>query len=72
MLEAYRRGLGLSREELEPTREALRQNANLSSASVFFSLDEVWRGRKPKRGDTGFMAAMGPGFAAEMLLFEWR
>jgi alkylresorcinol/alkylpyrone synthase len=72
VLEAYRRGLGLSREALEPTREALRRNGNLSSASVFFSLDEVWRTRKPKPGEKGFMAAMGPGFAAEMLLLEWR
>jgi alkylresorcinol/alkylpyrone synthase len=72
VLEAYRRGLGLSREALEPTREALRLNGNLSSASVFFSLDKVWETNHPRPGEIGFMAAMGPGFATELLLLEWQ
>ena len=72
VLEAYRRGLGLGPEALAPTREALRLNGNLSSASVFFSLDKVLETNHPRPGDTGFMAAMGPGFAAEMLLLKWQ
>ena len=71
VIEAYGRGLGLSEEALEPAREALRQNGNLSSASVLFSLNEVLARRQPGEGDLGFLAAMGPGFAAEMLLLRW-
>ena len=71
-LEAYRRGLGLSREALGPTRDALRLNGNLSSASVFFSLDKVWETNHPRPGETGFMAAMGHGVATEMLLLQWQ
>jgi alkylresorcinol/alkylpyrone synthase len=71
VIHAYRRGLGLSSEDLEPTRESLRRYGNLSSASVFFSLNEVLKQRDPQPGELGFMAAMGPGFAAEMLLLLW-
>jgi alkylresorcinol/alkylpyrone synthase len=71
VLEAYRRGLGLDAEALAPTRQALRDHGNLSSASVFFSLRRMLDDRAPRNGDRGFMAAMGPGFAAEMLLLGW-
>jgi len=71
VIEAYRRGLGLTPEALAPTREALRKHGNLSSASVFFSLQQLLADRSPGPGDHGFLAAMGPGFAAEMLLLGW-
>jgi len=71
VLEAYRRGLGLTDTELAPTREALRNYGNLSSASVLFSLSELLETTRPESGDRGFMTALGPGFAAEMLLLEW-
>ena len=71
VLEAYRRGLGLTDAELLPTREALRNYGNLSSASVLFSLNELLETTHADPGDRGFMTALGPGFAAEMLLLEW-
>ena len=71
VLEAYRRGLGLTDVELTPTREALARYGNLSSASVLFSLDELQKTTRTVPGERGFMTALGPGFAAEMLLFEW-
>jgi alkylresorcinol/alkylpyrone synthase len=71
VLEAYRRGLGLGDAELAPTREALRNYGNLSSASVLFSLNELLETTQPQPGERGFMTALGPGFAAEMLLLEW-
>jgi alkylresorcinol/alkylpyrone synthase len=71
VLEAYRRGLGLGDAELAPTREALRNYGNLSSASVLFSLNELLETTQPNPGERGFMTALGPGFAAEMLLLEW-
>ena len=71
VLEAYRRGLGLPREALAASREALRKYGNLSSASVLFSLDELWGDGGIDAGEYGFVAAMGPGFAAEMMLLRW-
>jgi len=71
VLEAYRQGLGLSDENLAPTRAVLRRYGNLSSASVLFSLAEVLGTRTPRPGERGLMAAMGPGFAAEMVLLRF-
>jgi alkylresorcinol/alkylpyrone synthase len=70
VLEAYRRGFGLPREVLEPSARALRDYGNLSSASVLFSLDELWRDGGIDAGEHGFVAAMGPGFAAELILLR--
>ena len=71
VLAAYQRGLKLTSEDLGSSRHVLRQFGNLSSASVLFALDETIKSKKPKPGDLGFLAAMGPGFAAEMLLLKW-
>jgi alkylresorcinol/alkylpyrone synthase len=71
VLEAYRKGLGLTDGELAPTRAALQHYGNLSSASVLFSLGELLAAGRPEPGDRGFMTALGPGFAAEMLLLQW-
>ena len=53
--------------ELAAARESLRTVGNLSSAAVLFILDEV----KAERGETGLMAAVGPGFGVEMAWLEW-
>lgn len=71
VLAAYGKGLSLTHDDLAPSREVLRNNGNLSSAAVLFVLDEVWRKRNPRPGDRGLVAALGPGFAAEMLLVGW-
>ncbi len=71
VLEAYRRGLGLPREATEASAAALRRVGNLSSAAVLFSLAEILERGGAKPGDRGLAAAMGPGFAAELLLLEW-
>jgi alkylresorcinol/alkylpyrone synthase len=34
-------------------------------------LDEVMKHHRPKPGTRSVLAAMGPGFCAEMLLLEW-
>jgi alkylresorcinol/alkylpyrone synthase len=71
VLEASAEALGLPREALEVSWEALRKVGNLSSASVLVVLDEVMKHRRPAPGTRSILAAMGPGFCAEMLLLEW-
>ncbi len=71
VLAAYRRGLGLTDGDLRASTESLRRNGNLSSAAVLFALAELDRGPEPEPGEYGLMAAMGPGFASELLLLGW-
>ncbi|HEX4004961.1 MAG TPA: 3-oxoacyl-[acyl-carrier-protein] synthase III C-terminal domain-containing protein [Acidobacteriaceae bacterium] len=71
VLEATADALGLTREALDVSWEALRRVGNLSSASVLVVLDEVMKHRRPAPGTRSILAAMGPGFCAEMLLLEW-
>lgn len=71
VLEATAQSLGLTHGELEVSWEALRRVGNLSSASVLVVLDEVMKHRRPAPGTRSILAAMGPGFCAEMLLLEW-
>ncbi|MGB7135841.1 MAG: 3-oxoacyl-[acyl-carrier-protein] synthase III C-terminal domain-containing protein [Acidobacteriaceae bacterium] len=71
VLEATQESLGLPREALDVSWDALRRVGNLSSASVLVVLDEVMQHRRPAPGTRSLLAAMGPGFCAEMLLLEW-
>jgi alkylresorcinol/alkylpyrone synthase len=71
VLEASAEALGVEKEALAISWEALRRVGNLSSASVLVVLDEVMKHNRPKPGTRSILAAMGPGFCAEMLLLEW-
>lgn len=71
VLEATADALSLRNGELDVSWEALRRVGNLSSASVLIVLDEVMKHRRPAPGTRSILAAMGPGFCAEMLLLEW-
>jgi alkylresorcinol/alkylpyrone synthase len=71
VLEAFEAALGLSREQVELTWRQLRDNGNLSSASVLLVLGDTWRERRPARGSHSLVMAMGPGFCSEMVLLEW-
>ncbi len=71
VLQATAEALGLKNGELDVSWEALRRIGNLSSASVLVVLDEIMTHRRPEPGTRSVLAAMGPGFCAEMLLLEW-
>jgi alkylresorcinol/alkylpyrone synthase len=71
VLDATAEALGLQRDALEVSWEALRRVGNLSSGSVLVVLDEIMKHRRPAPGTLSILAAMGPGFCAEMLLLEW-
>jgi alkylresorcinol/alkylpyrone synthase len=71
VLEAFEGALGLPREQLELTWKQLRENGNLSSASVLLVLGDTWRERRPAPGSHSILMAMGPGFCSEMVLLRW-
>lgn len=71
VLEATAEALGLDRKQLELSWDALARVGNLSSASVLVVLDEMLSRRPPAPGSRSVLAAMGPGFCAEILLLEW-
>jgi len=71
VLEAFETALGLPRERLALTWSQLRDNGNLSSASVLLVLRDTWRERQPPAGSRALVMAMGPGFCSEMVLLSW-
>jgi alkylresorcinol/alkylpyrone synthase len=71
VLEAFQDALGLSTRQIELSWQQLRDNGNLSSASVLMVLGDTCREREPAPGERGLLMAMGPGFCSEMVLLEW-
>jgi alkylresorcinol/alkylpyrone synthase len=71
ILEAVEASLGLRETQLEASWECLSRWGNLSSGSVLKVLEEVIERHRPQPGTVGVIAAMGPGFCAELLLVRW-
>lgn len=70
VLQAYEDSLGLDRNQLNHAYDVLAENGNLSSTSVLFVLERHLKMEIPKN-KYGLMAALGPGFSAELALFKW-
>jgi alkylresorcinol/alkylpyrone synthase len=71
VLQAFEAALSLPAGGLERSWHSLRTVGNLSSASVLFVLDDLLSARVARPGDHGLLAAMGPGFCAELVLLGW-
>ncbi|HSM77908.1 MAG TPA: 3-oxoacyl-[acyl-carrier-protein] synthase III C-terminal domain-containing protein, partial [Bryobacteraceae bacterium] len=71
VLEATEDALGLKEGQLGVSWAALRKAGNLSSASVLVVLEDVMRQHRPQPGTHSILAAMGPGFCAELILIRW-
>jgi predicted naringenin-chalcone synthase len=61
----------LDEPQLAHSRHVLQHYGNMSSATVIFVLDDLFRSRETVPGDWGLMIALGPGFAAEGALLRW-
>lgn len=70
VLEAYEKALGLKADALDEARAVLREYGNMSSPTVLFVLDETLRRRALAPGEQALLAALGPGFTAELSLVE--
>ncbi|HTR47451.1 MAG TPA: 3-oxoacyl-[acyl-carrier-protein] synthase III C-terminal domain-containing protein [Verrucomicrobiae bacterium] len=71
VLEATATALGITEKDLEASWECLRKVGNLSSTSVLLVLEDVYKHRRPAPGSLSILAAMGPGFCAELVLLRW-
>lgn len=72
VLDAYRDSLGIEGNKLDITENILKQYGNISSCTVLYVLDEFLRQKQLGKGESGLIAALGPGFSLEMLLMEGR
>ncbi|BAX92622.1 alpha-pyrone synthesis polyketide synthase-like Pks11 [Mycobacterium shigaense] len=70
VLDAIENAIGLPPEAVMHSRDSMRDNGNISSASV---LDVLRRTLAEPLADGAFgiMLAMGPGFSFELLLLQW-
>ncbi len=68
VLDAVERSLGLDGEALRPSREVLRKNGNMSSATVMFVLADMLANRQADQ--LGCAMAFGPGLTAETFMFH--
>jgi len=66
--------LGLSDDQLAPSRATLREHGNMSSATVLFVLRRILHGDDgvPEHGDRVCAMAFGPGLTVESALLTWR
>lgn len=71
VLQAFEGELELPQGALQRSWDSLQKTGNLSSASVLFVLGELLESGEAKPGDYGLLAAMGPGFCAELVLLQW-
>ena len=69
--QAFGAALDLPRDALARSWRSLAEVGNLSSASVLFVLADVLQNETVSQGQQGLLAAMGPGFASEMLILTW-
>jgi polyketide synthase Type III len=76
VIDAIQRELTLTDEQVSRSRHVLRHYGNMSSPTVLFVLEEVFRpsngNTPPAAGDLGVMLAMGPGLAVEAALLRWN
>lgn len=70
VLAAYEEALDLEPEALAVSREVLRDHGNMSSPTALFVLERMLAGDPLDPGEDALLAAVGPGFAAELALLR--
>lgn len=71
VLDAVRDSLKLPEAAIAPSRRALAEAGNLSSASVLCILEQVARDPGIAPGSLALMIGLGPGVSAELILLRW-
>ncbi|MCL6586483.1 MAG: type III polyketide synthase [Anoxybacillus sp.] len=71
VIAAYEQALGMNEQKTKISFDVLRKFGNMSSATVYFVLEQVMKQSIPK-GQLGLMLALGPGFSAELILLRWE
>lgn len=71
VLDCVEEALGLAPTVLEPSRRVLSRYGNLSSATIFFVLEEIERAYAPPPNALGLVIVPGAGMSLELLLLRW-
>jgi 3,5-dihydroxyphenylacetyl-CoA synthase len=71
VVDSFKYNIGLTEYDVRHTRSILQHYGNISSASIFFSLQELLREGVVEAGDFGVIMAMGPGVSIETGLMRW-
>ncbi|UOY93419.1 type III polyketide synthase [Ectobacillus sp. JY-23] len=71
VLQAYEEALDMHEEKTQISLDILRQYGNMSSATVLYVLSKYMQ-MVQTPGETGLIAALGPGFSSELILVEWE
>ncbi len=70
VLAAYEQALDVPRARMETAHEVLRDHGNMSSPTLLFVLEKFMR-TVPPTDEAGLAIGLGPGFAAESVVFRW-
>jgi alkylresorcinol/alkylpyrone synthase len=70
IVDAIARSLGLSEDEVAPSRSVLRDYGNCSSPTVFLVLERLLEARPPAPGDHLVAVGFGPGLTVAAALLE--
>ncbi len=69
ILDALKNGMNFTEEQMTASRNVLRKNGNMSSASILFVIEEILNSEKINKGDKLCAVAFGPGLTMEVALF---
>lgn len=70
IIDALHTGLGLTDDQVAPSRAVLQQNGNMSSASILYVLKELFSRSHLQPDDLLCAIAFGPGLTMELALFR--
>ena len=70
ILESVHKSLGFSNGELQQSYNVLTEYGNMSSPTVLFVLEEMWKNKGIKEGEKVFCAAFGPGISMETFIIS--
>jgi len=70
VIEAYQNAFHINEEKTKITFEVLQNYGNMSSATVYFVLEQFMN-LPIQKGEYGLVLALGPGFSAELVLLKW-
>ncbi len=71
ILDYVQQRVGLSDDQLAPSRRVLFEYGNMSSATILFVLEEIQHANHPHPGEWGVLMSFGPGLTMEGALVQW-
>lgn len=71
ILDVVADSLGIPQSALEPSWNVLKRYGNMSSATIFFVLQEIQATRPPPNGAFGLAVTFGTGVTCELVLLQW-